>query len=94
MTGHIRRRGTAWQVKYDVTPDATGRRVTRYLTVRGTKKQAQEALTRLLSQRDQGTLVEPTKMTVGEYLRHWLEVDIDRRLLGESTGEVGIIRVS
>lgn len=42
----------------------TGRRVTRYATVRGTKRAAQVELTRLLSQRDQGSYVDPTKMTL------------------------------
>jgi integrase len=58
----------------------TGRRITKYVTVRGTKRKAQEELTRLLSQRNDGTYIDPTRMTVAEYLRHWLEADIDRRV--------------
>jgi integrase len=37
-------------------------------------------LTRLLGQRNEGSYVEPTKMTVAQYLNHWLEADIDRRV--------------
>ena len=80
--GHIRRRGkNSWSLKFDLGRDPlTGRRVTKYSTFRGPKKKAQEELTRLLNQRDQGSYIEPTKMTVAQYLHHWLEADIDRRV--------------
>jgi integrase len=80
--GHIRRQGEgSWEIKFDLGRDPlTGRRITRYRTIKGTKRKAQEELTRLLSQRNEGTYVEPTKMTLAEYLRHWLEADIDRRV--------------
>lgn len=80
--GHIRQQGCgSWEIKFDLGRDpVTGRRVTKYVTYRGTKRQAQAELTRLLSQRNEGTYVEPTKMTVAQYLRHWLEADIDRRV--------------
>jgi integrase len=58
----------------------SGLRITKYATFRGTKRKAQEELTRLLSQRNDGSYVEPTKMTVAQYLNHWLEADIDRRV--------------
>jgi integrase len=80
--GHIRLQGKgSWEIKFDLGRDPiSGRRITKYVTVRGTKRKAQEELTRLLGQRNEGTYVEPTKMTVAEYLRHWLEADIDRRV--------------
>jgi len=80
--GHIRRQGErSWEIKFDLGRDPlTGRRLTRYVTVPGTKRKAQEELTRLLSQRNEGVYIEPTKMTVAEYLRHWLDADIDRRV--------------
>jgi integrase len=80
--GHIRPQGEgSWEIKFDLGRDPlTGRRITKYVTLRGTKRQAQEELTRLLSQRNDGTYIEPTKMTVAQYLRHWLEADIDRRV--------------
>jgi integrase len=58
----------------------SGRRITKYVTFRGTKRKAQEELTRLLGQRNEGSYIEPTKMTVAQYLHHWLEVDIERRV--------------
>jgi len=80
--GHIRPQGDgSWEIKFDLGRDPlTGRRVTKYVTFRGTKRKAQEELTRLLGQRNDGSYVEPTKMTVAQYLSHWLEADIDRRV--------------
>lgn len=80
--GHIRQQGNgSWEIKFDLGRDPlTGKRITKYVTFRGTKRKAQEELTRLLAQRNEGTYVEPTKMTVGQYLHHWLETDIDRRV--------------
>jgi integrase len=72
--GSIRRRGKAsWELKFDV-PSASenGGRKTRYVTVRGKRQDAQRELTRLLGQADAGTLVEPSKITVAQYLRAWL----------------------
>jgi hypothetical protein len=79
--GHIRQRGkNSWSLKFDLGRDPlSGRRITKYATFRGAKK-AQEELTRLLAHRDEGTFVDPTKATVAQYLRHWLEADIDRRV--------------
>jgi len=72
--GSIRRRGKAsWELKFDV-PSESGGRKTRYVTVRGKRQDAQRELTRLLGQADGGTLVEPSKITVAEYLRAWLGV--------------------
>ena len=80
--GHIRPQGDgSWEIKFDLGRDPlTGRRITKYVTFRGTKRKAQEELTRLLGQRNEGSYIEPTKMTVAQYLNHWLEADIDRRV--------------
>ena len=69
--GHIQARGAGtWRIKFEVDRDpATGKRRIQYVTVKGTRKQAQAELTRLLAARDAGTAVEPDKITVGDYLR-------------------------
>src|SRR4029077_2376532 len=80
--GHIRQRGkNSWSLKFDLGRDPiTGKRITKYATVHGPKKKAQEELTRLLAHRDDGTFVDPTKAPLAQYLHHWLEADIDRRV--------------
>jgi integrase len=80
--GHIRQQGKgSWELKFDLGRDPlTGRRVTKYATFRGTKREAKDELTRLLARRNEGSYVDPTKMTLAAYLRHWLTADIDRRV--------------
>jgi integrase len=72
--GHIRPRGPgAWELKYDIGRDAkTGKRITKYATVRGTKRDAQRELRRLLGEVDRGVVADAGKMTVGQWLEQWL----------------------
>ncbi len=72
--GSIRPRGPgAWELKYDVGRDPlTGKRITKYRTVRGTKRDAQRELRELLGAVDKGQHVDPGKLTVGAWLERWL----------------------
>ena len=74
MSGNITRRGTnSWRLKYDTGRDPeTGARQTRFLTVRGTRKDARRKLRAILHDLDEGSYVDPTKDTVAEYLKRWL----------------------
>jgi integrase len=73
MTGHIRKRGErSWELKFDAGRDpSTGRRITRYASVKGTRRDAQEALTKLLHARDTGAAVDPTKKTAAQFVDRW-----------------------
>jgi hypothetical protein len=76
MRGSITRRGRrSWRLKFDIEAGPSGKRRTRYVTVRGKRQDAERELTRLLSAVDQGSLVEPSKVTLGDYLRQWLGSD-------------------
>jgi integrase len=71
MSGHIRRRGAhSWGLKFDV-PGANGARETKYVSVKGTKREAAAKLTELLSQSARGTLVDPSKESFGAFLDRW-----------------------
>jgi integrase len=74
MRGNITRRGKrSWRLKFDGERDpATGQRRIRYVTVRGKRQDAERELARLLGAAHDGTLLEPSKVTVAEYLRSWL----------------------
>jgi len=74
--GAIVQRGkSSWRLKFDLGRDpVSGKRQTRYVTFRGTKREAQAELTRLLNSKNEGTYVDPTKMTLAEWLEHWLSV--------------------
>lgn len=74
MAGTIRKRGVeSWEIRFDVGRDAkTGQRRFRYQTVHGSKRQAEQALTEALHRRDTGMDVQPSKLSVGEFLERWL----------------------
>ena len=74
--GHIRPRGKgAWELKFDVGHDPlTGRRVTKYATVKGPKRDAQRELRRRLEAVDQGRHADPGKLTLSDWLGQWLEL--------------------
>src|SRR4051794_20398603 len=73
-TGHIRERSPgAFEVRYALGTDpATGKRKIATTTVRGTRKDAEKELRRLLRTLDTGEHVDPTRMTVRQWLATWL----------------------
>ena len=73
MRGHIRRRGErSWELKYEIGTDPrTGRRVTQYRSFKGTKREAQAELVRLLDTVRRGEHVDPAKLILAEYLDRW-----------------------
>jgi integrase len=73
MRGHIRRRGTAsWELKFDLGRDpVTGKRLTRYQSFRGTKREAEKKLVELLGQAETGSLVKRSAETLGHYITRW-----------------------
>jgi integrase len=68
MRGHIRKRGGSWELKYDVT-GTDGRRKTVYRAFRGSRRQAQAELARQIAAAVDGAHVDPSRLTVAEYLR-------------------------
>ena len=74
MSGHIRRRGEqSWELKFDTGADpVTGKRTTKYRAFKGTKKDAQAELVRLINSAHQGDYVDPSKTTLSEFLDRWL----------------------
>jgi hypothetical protein len=69
-TGHIRERSPgSYELRYGAGIDpATGKRKVVTTTVRGSRKDAEKELRRLLRSLDIGDHVDPTRMTVREYL--------------------------
>lgn len=73
MEGSIRKRSkSSWELCIELGRDAIGGRRRRFLNVKGTKAEAQRRLRELLAQQDKGLLLQPMKVTVGEYLGQWL----------------------
>lgn len=77
--GLIRQRANgSWEARIDVGRDGNGKRIRK--SIYGpTKKAVTEELTRLSSQKLDGTLIAESKMTVGEYLDRWLEDTVKLR---------------
>ncbi len=73
MTGHVRRRGErSWELKFDVGADPlTGKRRIRYASFKGTKREAEIELGRLVAQNAAGEGVDPSKETIAEFLQRW-----------------------
>ncbi len=75
MRGHIEQRskGSTWSIKIELDKDpATGKRRQQWVTVRGSKKNAEKKLSELLRQLDTGSYIQPGKTTLADYLDRWL----------------------
>jgi integrase len=73
MTGHVRRRGErSWELKFDAGRDpATGNRRIRYVSFKGTKRDADLELARLVAQNAAGEGIDPSKETVAKFVERW-----------------------
>jgi hypothetical protein len=73
VKGHIGKCGEHWHCFFDRPRDPlTGRRRKTSKGPFKTKKAAQAWLTRQLADMQSGTFVEPSRQTLGEFLREWL----------------------
>jgi Arm DNA-binding domain len=74
MRGHIAKKGTRYYVVVDIGRDVeTGKRKQKWHSGHRTKKEAESALSDILTNLDRGTYVEPSRLTVGGFLeRDWL----------------------
>jgi integrase len=70
----------------DLGRDADGKRRQKWSTVHGGKRDAQRELTRLLNELNTGAYVEPSRLTLGEFLEKWL-VDYARSNVTAKTFE-------
>lgn len=74
MKGYIRKRGkTSWSIAVFLGRGLDGKPKYKWHTFRGSKRQAEEERARLVSQVTSGGYIEPTRMTVAEYLERWLD---------------------
>src|SRR5215471_15239802 len=83
MKGHIRQRGRNWAIVLDARDPVTGQRKRRWHAFAGTKRQAQIECARLISEIQNGSAIEPLKITTAEFLtrfeRDWLAVHVTAR---------------
>ena len=75
MNGSIRRRGkSSWELKYELPRHhVTGLRHTAYRTIKGLRKDAEKELRAILSAQDNGIVIDPSRITLGDFLDDWLK---------------------
>ena len=70
----IKRSKGSWTIIINLGRDpATAERKQQWVTIRGTKKQAETRLAELLNQMDTGGFIKPTKETFGSFLQRYLD---------------------
>ena len=75
MRGHIiKRYKDSYTIVLNLGRDpSTGKRKQQWLSVKGTKKEAERKLSDILHQLDTGTFMKPGKTTVADFLERWLK---------------------
>lgn len=75
MQGNLQQRGpSSWRIRVFLGRDETGKKCYLERTVRGTKREAQRVMTRLVVEVDDGRHVAAAATSVGEVLERWLEI--------------------
>ena len=75
MRGHIRKRGDrAWAVVVDIGHDpSTGKRRQKWVSAKGTKREAERKLAEVVLDLNTGTYIEPSRLTLSEFLDQWMQ---------------------
>ena len=72
MNGSIRKRGkNSWELTIDLGSDASGKR--KFISVKGSKKLAEQKLRELLTTLDKGTPLASGKITLAQWLGQWMQ---------------------
>ncbi len=73
-SGQIEKRGDKWLIRMYLQRDGAGKKVFHNETVEGTKTEAEKRLRALQNEKDAGVFVEPTDLTLNQYLDKWLVI--------------------
>src|SRR5262245_55980067 len=76
MKGHVRERGAGhWYAVIDRRDPKTGARKRKWHSLPGCtgKRQAQVECARLVSELKGGTYIDPSKLTLGQWIDQWIE---------------------
>ena len=97
MKGCIRERSPGhYAIILDVRDPVTGKRKRRWHSFAGTKRQAQVECARLISEMQGGVAVDPSRITVSEFLdrfeRDWVAVHVSPHSAGRYQGALGHVR--
>lgn len=85
MTGSIRSRSPgSWEITIDLGRDERGKRIRRFVSVKGTKKQAQQRLRELLTELDGGIVPSTERIMMRDWLPRWMSDCVEGHL-GQAT---------
>jgi vacuolar-type H+-ATPase catalytic subunit A/Vma1 len=97
MRGHLRERSPGhWAIVIDVRDPRTGKRKRRWHSFTGNKRQAQVECARLISEMESGAVVDPSRITVAEFLdrfeRDWVDVHVSAASAARYRDALGRVR--
>jgi integrase len=85
--GVIKKRGAnSWLVGMCLGADANGKRLDHFKTIRGSKKEAEQYLAKLIREVELGTFVESASVTLAEFFNQWFE-SVQRLRSSERTAD-------
>src|SRR5690349_9641585 len=86
MRGNLTRRGkSSWRLKFEAGRDpVTHARITKYVTLKGTKTQAQTEAAKIIAAAVTGEFVDPSQETVANFIERWLRDWASQNLGGKA----------
>ena len=81
MTGSIRNRSPgSWEITIDLGRDENGKRIRRFATIKGTKKQADQRLREMLTELDGGIVPSTERILMRDWLNRWMSDYVEAHL--------------
>jgi integrase len=82
MKGNLTRRGkNSWRLKFEIPRDSvTHERSTKFITLKGTKAQAQAEAAKIIAATVTGEYVDPSSETTGQFIERWLADHADHNV--------------
>ena len=73
MKGHLKKRSKdSWTIVVDLGLKANGKRNQKWKSLKGTKKEAEALLARMLTELEDGVYIDAKKTSVSDYLDKWI----------------------
>lgn len=73
MKGHLKKRSKdSWTIVFDLGLKANGKRNQKWKSTKGTKKDAEALLARMLTELEDGVYIDAKKTSVSDYLDKWI----------------------
>ncbi|MCH8080408.1 MAG: tyrosine-type recombinase/integrase [Proteobacteria bacterium] len=73
MKGHLKKRSKdSWTIVFDLGLKANGKRNQKWKSIKGTKKEAEALLARMLTELEDGVYIDAKKTSVSDYLDKWI----------------------